>query len=412
MAKFRYQALNADQRLLVDELEAEGVSQAIAQLEARGLTVLSIGYATPESSSRSVEMPAASATREASTSRAAPPEAGIEQAALQLHMNRVIERSRAIVPALHAYAQEMPSGRRRRQLSTVLRILERGDAAEAATALQALPAYWIPLLSAATSSRDPGRVLREFLTESQRADELRRQWWQTIAYPLFVACIAAAVITALSFLVIPIFYEIFVGFDLELPQFTLLVVTLASWITSGRILFVIVALLVAGFLLFQARRLVPEPIGVWFDDRFGTPFGRTTAIARFSQFTADLLEAELNTPDVLRIAGFAINSSRVRRGAWRLAKAIELRGELELQAYRPLLTATVLHALTADMATPSRIRLLREVSGSYAQRARARLSWTRGIIEPIAIVVIGVIVGGTVIALFLPLITLIQGLSG
>ena len=94
---------------------------------------------------------------------------------LRAHMATILERGRAIAPALSAYAEEMPAGWQRRQLIGVCRVLERGDPDEAAAALSELPECWIPLLSAATSSSDLGHVLHEFLTESRRTDDLRQK---------------------------------------------------------------------------------------------------------------------------------------------------------------------------------------------------------------------------------------------
>jgi len=411
MAHFRYQALNAQQESVAGELHADSVAQALAQLEAKGLSVQSIGYVASESASAQPAPTAARAAGSSPQSRDVPAGDSALQAALQLHLARVLEHGGAIVPALRAYAEEMTSPHRRRQLNTVLGVLQRGDTAEAAAALQKLPSFWIPLLGAATSSRDPGRVLREFLKESQRAEELRRQWWQAIAYPLFVAGCAAAVIVALSFFVIPIFREMFASFGLKLPGLTQLVFTVAAWITSGRILLdaALFAALVA--ILLLASRLVPLKVREWFSDRFGTLLSRRTALARFSQFTADLLEAGLDIPSALRIAGFATNSSRVRRAAWRLAHDLSAGQPLTPYAYQPYLTSTVMHALRSEMPPATRVRLLGEISGCHADRASRGLSWTRGVVEPLAICLIGVIVGGTVLALFLPLFSLIQGLS-
>ena len=64
------------------------------------------------------------------------------------------------------------------------------------------------------------------------------------------------------------------------------------------------------------------------------------------------------------------------------------------------------------MPEPSRVRLLKEVSGCYADRTRNRLSWTQGVVEPIAILFVGFVVGVVVLALFLPLIDLINNLAG
>jgi type II secretory pathway component PulF len=76
-----------------------------------------------------------------------------------------------------------------------------------------------------------------------------------------------------------------------------------------------------------------------------------------------------------------------------------------------MLPTTVQHAFAAEMAGPSRIAFLRELSRAYSERALARTSWTRGIVEPLAVAFIGLNVGVVVLALFLPLIALIQGLS-
>lgn len=407
MANFRYQALSADQQPIAGELEADSVSQAIVLLEEQGLSVLSIGYATSQAAAEGMPRPAVARSR-ATPVEAAP--AG-DDVQLQQQMSRVLERAAPLVPALRAYASELPRGRNRRQLQRVLDIIERGNVREATVELPPLSAYWIPLLGAAESSREPGHALREMLEEAQRAEDLRRQWWRALAYPAVIAGLAAVVMTALSLIVIPIYRDILLGFDVPLPWLTLLVVRTSESIVSGRIVLVILAIVAIGFVLSQARVLLPKVLRAELDDYFGTPFGRTTALARFCQFAADLLQAEFDPREAVRLAGQAANSSRLRRAAWRLSRDLELGEPVQRAAYRPILTSTVLHSLTAAMPLAARIRLLREISSSYAERSRARVSWTRGMVEPLAIGVIGVVIGVTVIGLFLPLVSLVQGLS-
>ena len=400
MTNFRYQALNAEQQLVTGELQADTVQQAVADLEARGLTVQSIGTASSVSA-----VPAADADSGDVT-----PSRDVEQAVLQSHMGMVLERGRVITPALRAYAEEMPGGRRRRELIAVCDVLDLGDTADATKALTALPECWIPLLSAATLSRDPGRVLDEFLDESQRADDLRRQWWQTLSYPFLVGGLAFAVLAALSLFVIPIFRLMFEDFELELPALTKWMLTLSSWIASGWMVVTVLQVVVLGAILFGVRHFLPESARVWLRERFRLPWGRRTAIARFARFTADLLEAGLDIPDALRIAGFTTTRLRLRRAAWRLANELES-GRGGREADRRPLTSTVLYALQCEMPLASRIRLLKEISCCHAERVRLRLSWTRGIIEPVTILVIGIVVGGIVVALYLPLVKLVEGLT-
>lgn len=401
MPSFHYQAKNANHEQVAGELQAGSLAAAVAELESRGLTILAIG-STP------LPDPAIGVNPFASGS---PPQHSVtEQAALVQHLGQVMERGRGLLPALRAYAQELPTGRQRLELATVIHVLEQGDATRAAGTLATLPGYWIPLLGAATASRDPGRILREFVQESQRASELSRQWWLALAYPVLLGGLALAVLVALSVFVIPIFRDIFTGFGLRLPVFTIFVLSVAEWISSGRILIWVAAILAGGWLLWLALRIVPVSVRNWFSDHLAFRWGRATALARFSQFTADLLEAELETPRALRLAGMATGNAPLRRAADRAAAEIESGNQLSPVGSR-MLTATVLHALQSQTNVASRIQLLREVSACYAEQARRRLSWTRGIIEPLAICAIGFVVGATVLALFLPLVSLIQGLS-
>jgi len=403
MPSFYYRARNANEELVAGELQAMNLAQAVADLESQGLVIESIGTTPPV-----VAEQGASPFVDDGAVRGAT----VEQAALREHLSRVMERGREFLPALRAYVQELPAGRRRRELNAVLQVLERGDADRAATTFAALPGYWIPLLGAATASRDPERILREFVEESERATELRRQWWLSLAYPALLGGLALAVLVALSLFVIPLFRDIFNGFDLHLPTFTMAVLSIAEWISSGRILIVAAAIVVGGWLLRLATRLLPVSVRNWCGDHLGWRWGRATALARLSQFTADLLEAELATPQALRLAGIATGNPPIRRATARVAGGLDASGELAGGSHvTNILTATILHALSLERTDTSRIRLLREISACHAERARRRLSWTRGIIEPLAICAIGLVVGVTVVALFLPLVSLINALS-
>jgi len=400
MPNFHYAAWNAEQQPIAGELEAETVQDAITQLEARGLTLQSVGYAPVTSILGTMQR----TTTDATVAREV-----IEQKILRTHLAKVLEGGKAIVPALQAFSEEVPAGRRRNELHKLIHILERGDAAKAEKAFAELPDYWIPLLSAAVSSSDPGRILQEFIQESQRADELRRQWWLTITYPFLVACVAGAVLILLSVLVIPIFRDIFAGFNLQLPWITSLNLGVAVWIARGwPYLLMAFVLLFAGLIFFSIRGLM-RPFGV--SNRLFAFFGRSTAIARLSQYMADLLEAGLTVPDTLTVAGFLTNRKGLRKAIWRLADQMQINIGAARQLESPPKMAAIYHALRSEMPTQSRVHLLRGFAQAHAEKARLRLSWTRGMIEPAAIIVIGLVVGFVVISLFIPLISLIEGLS-
>jgi type II secretory pathway component PulF len=405
MPLFHYQALDADGKSLTGDLEANSVQHAVSELQARGLNIQSIGLAA------AVPLPIDSNPRAAAPPTGRTDGESLERNVLRSHMATILARGRAISPALRAYAQEMQAGWQRRQLVGVCNVLERGDSSTAANALADVPECWIPLLGAATTSPDPGRVLVGFLTESRRADDLRQKWWLTLAYPLILLALAVLVMTVLSIFLIPAFGDIFAEFRLKLPDLTTAILGVGSFMAKWGIVFLVVISLMFVLLLLGANRLLPAFALAWISDWIRPPFSRRTALSRFARFTADLLEAGVSLPDSLRIAGFTVNQSRMQRAAWQLANKIEAGEDVALPAFKRPLTATVALALAPETNPTSRVRLLREVSNCHAERVQFGLSWATGIVEPLAICIVGFVVGCTVLALFSPLIMLVQDLS-
>ena len=129
---------------------------------------------------------------------------------------------------------------------------------------------------------------------------------------------AGAVLVLLSVLVIPIFRDIFTGFDLQLPWITLLNLTVALWIATCMAIHsgCICSALCGTYFRFDARA---HAVLRSFKSVYSAFFGRATAIARLSQFMADLLEAGLSVPDTLKVAGFLTNRKGLRQSVWRLA---------------------------------------------------------------------------------------------
>jgi type II secretory pathway component PulF len=144
MPNFRYQALDTNRQIVTGELEAESVHQAIAELDAAGLAVQSIALAFAESRAEFTDGTRGAGRRLEENTR---------QNLLRPHVERVLAAGPALAPALEAYADEVPWGYRRRELQSLADVLRRGDAVAAERAFTALPEYWIPLLSAATTGR-------------------------------------------------------------------------------------------------------------------------------------------------------------------------------------------------------------------------------------------------------------------
>ncbi|MFO0789677.1 MAG: type II secretion system F family protein [Pirellulales bacterium] len=447
MPTFHYHALNEADQPVSGMVDASDVQQAAADLQSRGLRVQAVSVAAAPTAASSAETASPVVPRRNRPSNGA----GVEQAVLYAHMATILERGRNIAPALRAYAAELPRGWQRKQLTAACDVLQRGDAAEAVATLADLPEFWIPLLGASTTSNEPGLVLSDFLSESQNTTDLRQRWWLTLAYPLILACLALTVMTALSVFIIPQFRDIFAEFDMSLPPLSMLVLNVGAFLSTWGVVLVVLCIVILVLVVLNTNRLLPTTRLWWTNDKMGWlvlvagscavwsflflcvdwhwwwigivlcgalavyvlrfPFTRRATLARFARFLADLLEAGVATPDALRIAGFTVEQWRTRQAAWQLANDVEATGTFAPQTYREALSAPIVHVLSPGTSVSTRLRLLREISSCHAERMRVGLSWTSGILEPIAIVLVGLIVGCTVLGLFLPLVKLVEGLS-
>jgi type II secretory pathway component PulF len=402
MPRFHYQALNADRRLVTGEVEADAVAAAIEQLEASGLTVQSIGFAAAEST-------AAPALPKESTLALAPrPPAADEtrdELILRRHLASTLDRARPLTPALRAYAEELPTDRRRAALQEVCRVVERGDLVAAQAAFVSSPEYWIPLIGSTGAANGSAGILQDFMVASQQTDESRRQWWTLLAYPLFLIGFAALVLVLLAHMVVPTFRSIFDDFDLALPTITVWTIRISEWLASGASVLTaaILLIVVAALINFGGPKLA-DLVGAWF--------GRSTALSLFAGSTAHLLAGGISLPDAVRIAGRPAKGTALRIASQRLASLLEAPTLPVPERMQRSLSSTILYAATAEMPTSARVQLLQAVSACFADRSRSRASWTQGLLGPLTIFVVGFLVALVALSLFLPLVNLINNLSG
>jgi type II secretory pathway component PulF len=396
MPHYEYRARNTAGESIEGTVQAATVSQAVHELEAQGLTILTIGEVNLA--------PASLAGRTAAT-----PSRARDAEALELLLTPAIQKRNALLPALRAMATEQPATIHRRKLTAFIKILESGELPAAVASFDRLAEYWIPLIGA-SSTHDAAAAFQRFFKEWRDAHQLNLQSRLALSYAFIVLSAAAVVMTGVCVFIVPTFANVFAGFGLRTPGLTRVVVSLSEWVVTGRILGGIVGAALLFAVLWIVLHYLPRSFTAAIGDRFGNLFGRSVALARFTGYAADLLEAKSHPSLAIHLAAVASRSPRLERAARRWQTRAS-GAQAAPAVVWPVLPSTVAYALEPGIADATRIALLRELSQAYGERALARTSWTRGIVEPLAILFIGANVGVVVLALFLPLISLIQGLS-
>lgn len=395
MALYLYEANNEDQQKVSEEIQAESVSEAIQQLEARGLTILSI---------RQVDAERASSN--AATRSVVP---GSDNLGLEEHFESALRRREVLIPALTALADDMPAGRPRTEMRKVVSALQD---AKSTTELRRsdIIVQWLPLLSSGFTSETTTQQLGDLIAHAARTSENRRQRRRLLAYPIIVALLAFSVVVFISALVVPIFSSMFREFGLHLPAPTLMVVFLGEEMRDHPSRFfgsaALIALACYGLVRWWVRLALTTRLFGMFTS------GNSANVSAMSSLTgrlAELLSIGISLPDALWIAGQGCRHHHFQLVAQQLARDAHL-GRVSESPVAHNLPANVLSAMDGVHGEPN-VPLLRELSSMYAQRISERVEWSTGIVAQFAIIAIGVAVGFVVIALFMPLVSLISGLS-
>jgi type IV pilus assembly protein PilC len=246
--------------------------------------------------------------------------------------------------------------------------------------------------------------------------KLKRAVRSAMVYPVAVIGIAGIVITLLLWKVVPVFTTLFNGLGVELPLPTRIVIGLSSFIGSYW-----------GFSILVFFVLLGVAIKVWY----GTPQGRYAidytllkiplvgpllrkiAVARFTRTLGTLISSGVPILEGLDITARTSGNTVVERAITHTRKAVEAGRSL----VEPLRETEVFPGMVTQMIgvgeqTGAMDAMLQKIADFYEDEVDAAVKDLLTALEPAMICFLGVVVGGIVISLYLPLFSLIAKLSG
>jgi type IV pilus assembly protein PilC len=248
----------------------------------------------------------------------------------------------------------------------------------------------------------------------EKAVKLKRAVQSAMVYPIAVVVIAASVITLILWKVVPAFTELFESMNVDLPLPTRIVIGASKFVGSyGLLLAVGLALLIFGFKAYYAtpkgrytvdKNLLRAPI-------FG-PLLRKIAVARFTRTMATLIASGVPILDCLEITASTAGNAIVEEAILSVKKAIE-EGRTIVE---PLKASGVFPSMVVSMVgvgeqAGALETMLTKIADFYEEEVDAAVGDLMTAMEPAMIVVLGVIVGGIVISMYLPIFTLVGQLS-
>jgi type IV pilus assembly protein PilC len=258
-------------------------------------------------------------------------------------------------------------------------------------------------------------ILQRLSSYIEKNVKLQRAVKSAMVYPVGVLTVAGGVIILLLWKVVPIFATLFAGLGVDLPLPTKIVIGLSNMIGS---IFGLLALIAFGAVLFGLK--------VWY----GTPQGRylidatilrlpvmgllmrKIAVARFTRTLGTLIASGVPILEGLDITARTAGNAVVEKALQQVRKALEEGKSLT----EPLKDSEVFPGMVTQMIsvgeqTGAMDAMLQKIADFYEEEVDSAVKDLLTALEPIMIVFLGVVVGGVVISMYLPLFTLIGKLS-
>ncbi|MEA3297804.1 MAG: type II secretion system F family protein [candidate division Zixibacteria bacterium] len=253
-------------------------------------------------------------------------------------------------------------------------------------------------------------ILVRLAVYREKADQLVRKVKGAMIYPSVVAFVAASVTVGMLTFIVPVFAKMFGGLNADLPMPTQVVLQISNFLQDNFLYLLFGTLGFLGLFLWWKS----TPAGALMFDKIllHTPvFGnlvRKSAVARFTRTLGTLLASGVSIIEALKItaktAGNLVIANAINKSVLAIAEGETITGPLkESGVFPPMVTQMI----SVGEKTGGLEDMLNKIADFYDEEVDEAVTALTSIIEPIVIVVMGVVIGGIMIAMYLPMFDII-----
>ncbi len=323
-----------------------------------------------------------------------------------------------ILRSLRILQQQQKSGTLKNVLKAVGDDVEAG--ATLSEAMARYPKTFNSLYTNMVAAGEAGGVLDLILSRladfMEKAEKLKGKIISAMVYPICVLSIAFLIVMGIMIVVIPKFQDIFADMDLKLPKVTEHLLGASNWIVQdwgwawiiGTPFFIIV--ITRLIRISETGRYILDSVNIRLPV-VGQLISKTS-IARFTRTLGTLVAAGVPILEALNITRNTAGNEVYRRALGGVHDSIR-KGETFAD---PLRKARVCDSLVVNMIdvgeeTGELDKMLAKIADNYDEEVDMVVASLVSLLEPILVIFLGVICGFIVIALFMPMVSMIEGLS-
>lgn len=397
MKLYKYRAKNGPEKIVEGKLEAETKEEAIEKVYQRGYTPVRVQETTVEKKVERVKVSASSFDKVKFR----------DITIFSRQLASFIKSGMPILRALTIISQQSESPNLKRMLDNVRTKVKDGD--KLSLALSAYPRAFPPLYIAMVHAGEDGGALPEaFFRISdyrQKQEEIMSRVRMALVYPVVMACVAAGTIFFMFTFVMPRLMRMFSNLGEDLPVITKILISISKWLRLGWP-FMVLGIGVIFFVVRQKARTKAGGIALSRLKLKLPIFGdliRRTELARFSRTLELLIRSSIPILEAIKIAIPTLDNEAMRQELVRSCKELEQGASFGKGLKKSNLFPVFMSNLLVMGEESGQLeQALAEIASSYERETDETVKVITTLLEPLVILVMGVVIGFIVIAMLLP----------
>jgi type IV pilus assembly protein PilC len=254
-------------------------------------------------------------------------------------------------------------------------------------------------------------ILQRLANYIEKAVKLRRAVRSAMIYPAAVLSIAGLVVMIILWKVIPTFAALFAGLGAELPMPTRIVIALSNFV--GRYIILLVIVVIAGIYAikkyhdtYKGRRVLD---GILLKIPIIGVVLRKIAVARFCRTLATLVSSGVPILEALEITAKTSGNAIIEDAIMATRKSIEEGKTIseplkDTDVFPPM----VVHMIAVGEQTGALDAMLSKIADFYEDEVDAAVENMLTLMEPVMILFLGIVIGGIVVSMYLPMFSLLS----
>jgi type IV pilus assembly protein PilC len=410
VASFKYAAKKTTGQTVEGTIQADDKTAAVSELRRQNLVVLTVEAQTAKTSDSAKRASGGFFQR-------GPKVNSTELVLFTRQLSTMVSAGLALLESIEVLGSQAETPGLKATCEKLSQELRGGS--DLSSAMECCPrafsTLYVSMVRAGEASGQMDTILNRLADYLESSQALKREIKSAMTYPVISLVLVLGITAFLMLGVVPTFRQVFESLDSKLPPLTAFVLDTSAWLKAYWWLVVGAGVgAVLGFIAFKKT-----PFGALTLDHvylrapvFG-PLVRKIALARFSRTFATLIRSGVPIMATLDIVADT-SGNRVVSNAVNLSKESVRNGQLlsEPLGASKVFPPMVVRMIAIGEKTGALEALLEKIAEFYDGQVKAAIKALTSLIEPLLISFMGIIVGGVVLSVFLPILDVVGKLSG